>query len=136
MLFTKASEYALMSMMLIAKSEGPQDTETLARMLGISKSFLAKILQGMAREGILKSFKGAKGGFALARKPDEISVLDIVAAMDGKSAAVFECSSALADCPGGEGKATLCSIWPFLNRLQGKVDTFLAEVSLADLIQE
>ena len=124
MLFTKASEYALMSMMLIAKSEGPQDTETLARMLGISKSFLAKILQGMAREGILKSFKGAKGGFALARKPD------------GKSAAVFECSSALADCPGGEGKATLCSIWPFLNRLQGKVDTFLAEVSLADLIQE
>ena len=52
MLMTRASEYALLSLIVLAKTEKPMDSETLSRELDISKSFLAKILQAMARKGI------------------------------------------------------------------------------------
>jgi len=136
MLFTRASEYALMSLVLIARHQEPQDTESLAHTLGISKSFLAKILQGLAREKVLQSFKGAKGGFVLAKEPEMISVLDIIRAIDGKSANVFECSSALEDCPSGENKAAICAIWPFLNKLQGRIDGFLSDITLSDMLTD
>lgn len=135
MLLTKASEYALLSIALIAKSDDPQDTETLANRLNIPKSFLAKILQALARNDILISYKGAKGGFALAKLPSDVTILDIIKAVEAKSANVFECSDSLNDCPGGEEKATLCSIWPYLNKLQGKVDDFLSAVTLEDLLE-
>lgn len=135
MLLTKASEYALLSIALIAKSDDPQDTETLARKLNIPKSFLAKILQSLARSDILVSYKGAKGGFALAKLPYDITILDIIKAVEAKSANVFECSDSQTDCPGGVEKATFCSIWPYLNKLQGKVDDFLVSVTLKDLLE-
>ena len=134
MLLTKASEYALLSIALIAKSDDPQDTETLASRLNIPKSFLAKILQALARNEILISYKGAKGGFALAKLPVEISILDVIKAVETKSANVFECSDSQMDCPGGEQKASFCSIWPYLNKLQVKVDDFLSSITLEDLL--
>lgn len=134
MLLTKASEYALLSIALIAKNDDPQDTETLANALKIPKSFLAKILQALARSDILVSYKGARGGFALSKLPSEITILDIIKAVENKSANVFECSDSQNDCPGGEEKASCCSIWPYLNKLQSKVDDFLVSITLEDLL--
>ncbi|MDQ1339603.1 MAG: Rrf2 family transcriptional regulator, iron-sulfur cluster assembly transcription factor [Campylobacterota bacterium] len=134
MLLTKASEYALLSIALIAQSKEPQDTKNLAEALKIPKSFLAKILQSLARSEILISYKGAKGGFILSKTPAEISVLDIIKSVEIKSANVFECSDSQNDCPGGNLKASCCFIWPCLNKLQGKVDDFLDSVKLEDLL--
>lgn len=78
MLLTKASEYALLSLIMISQKENPQDVDTLSTQLGISKSFLAKILQSLAKEGIVKSFKGAHGGFMLAKDPSEFSLKQII----------------------------------------------------------
>jgi Rrf2 family protein len=133
MLMTRASEYALLSLILLAKADKPMDADTLSRELDISKSFLAKILQAMARQGILNSFKGAHGGFSLAKKSSEVSVHDIMCAAEGKSPAVFDCASSDSKCP--SEKASACSIWPFLNRLQGKIDNFLEQLTLADIIE-
>lgn len=133
MLMTRASEYALLSLIVLAKADKPMDAETLSRELDISKSFLAKILQSMARKDILNSYKGANGGFALAKKSTEISVHDIMCAAEGKSPAVFDCASSENKCP--SEKASACSIWPFLNRLQGKIDNFLEELTLADIME-
>ncbi len=133
MLMTRASEYALLSLIMLAKAEKPMDAETLSRELDISKSFLAKILQSMARKEILNSYKGANGGFALAKKSTEISVHDIMCAAEGKSPAVFDCASSENNCP--SEKASACSIWPFLNRLQGKIDDFLEQLTLADIME-
>lgn len=71
MLFTKASEYALLSLIYISQKETPQDVDSLALELDIPKSFLAKILQTLAKDGLLKSFKGAKGGFVLIKEPSQ-----------------------------------------------------------------
>jgi len=132
MLMTRASEYALLSLILLAKAEKPMDADTLSRELDISKSFLAKILQSMARQGILNSFKGVNGGFSLARKANEITVQQVLQAAEGKTPAVFDCSSSENDCP--SNKASTCAIWSFLNRLQGKIDNFLDTITLEDIL--
>lgn len=131
MLITRASEYALLSLIVLAKAQKPLDADTLSKELDISKSFLAKILQSMARNGILNSFKGANGGFALARDINEITVHQITCAAEGKNPAVFDCSKSQQDCPSEQ--ASTCTIWPVINRLQCKVDAFLNEITLADL---
>ncbi|MGD9970265.1 MAG: Rrf2 family transcriptional regulator [Sulfuricurvum sp.] len=134
MLMTRASEYALLSLIVLARAERALDTDFLARELNISKSFLAKILQAMARKGILNSYKGVNGGFALARKTSDITVLEVMEAAEGKSPAVFSCSPSQDDCP--SNKAPSCGLWPFLNRLQGKVDTFLGTLTLEAILEE
>lgn len=134
MLMTKASEYALLSLIVLAKAGHAMDADTLSKELDISKSFLAKILQSLARIGILKSYKGVNGGFELARDSRDITVLEVMEAAEGKSPAVFSCSPSLEDCP--SNKALSCSLWPFLNRLQGKVDGFLGTLTLEAILEE
>ncbi len=133
MLITRASEYAILSLIVLSKADSPMDSETLSRELSIPKSFLAKILQSLAKKGILKSFKGVNGGFVLAQDPKDISMLNVMSAVEGKAPAVFECAPSINDCP--SDKATVCSIWPFLNKLQGKIDSFLAVLTLADILE-
>ena len=134
MLITKASEYAILSLIVLSKAESPKDSDSLSRELFISKSFLAKILQALARNEILKSYKGANGGFMLAKSPDKIDILSIITSVEGKTPSVFECSSSENDCP--SDKANICSIWPMLNRLQKNIDTFLAGLTLQDILEE
>ncbi|MEN4053436.1 MULTISPECIES: Rrf2 family transcriptional regulator [Sulfurimonas] len=134
MLITRASEYAILSLIVLAKAKDPLDSETLSRELFISKSFLAKILQSLAKADILKSYKGVRGGFALNKKPVNINMLDVMTSVEGKAPAVFECSPSMHDCP--SNKAQICTIWPFLHKLQGKIDFFLAELSLADILED
>lgn len=133
MLITRASEYAILSLIVLSKSPTAMDSETLANQLFIPKSFLAKILQSLAKSGILKSFKGANGGFALLLEPKEITMLSIVTCVEGKTPAVFDCAASMHSCP--SGKAAICSLWPFLNKLQGKIDTLLQELTLADILE-
>ena len=134
MLITRASEYAILSLILLSSAKEPMDSETLSRELSISKSFLAKILQSLAKKGILKSYKGAKGGFALTKETKEISMLEVMSCVEGKAPAVFECAPSEKDCP--SDRANICSIWPFLHKLQGKIDSFLEELTLADIVEE
>ena len=134
MLITRASEYAILSLILLSKAQSPQGTESLSKELAISKSFLAKILQALAKNDILVSFKGVNGGFQLAKDASQISMLDIMSCVEGKAPAVFDCASSLDDCP--SDRANSCSIWPFLHKLQGKIDFFLSELTLADILEE
>lgn len=134
MLITRASEYAIMSLIVLSKASAPMDSDTLSRELSISKSFLAKILQSLAKNEILNSFKGVNGGFVLAKNPKDITMLEVMSSVEGKAPAVFDCSPSIQSCPSERAEA--CTIWPFLNRLQGKIDTFLAALTLADILDE
>ena len=133
MLFTRATEYALLALVIIAREDKPLGTDYLSKRLDISRSFLAKILQSLAKRNILKSYKGATGGFMLARPPHELSIKEITQAAEGKSIAVFDCSTDQACCPSNKGD--FCTLWPFLNKLQLKVDNFLDELTLEDILE-
>ena len=132
MLLTRASEFALLSLDSIRKSNKPIGAEQLANDLSIPKSFLAKILQSLAKHGILESRKGAHGGFVLAQKIDEITINSVILAAEGKPPAVFDCSSYADTCPG----CTIgtCAISPFLMKFQLKIDDFLDDLTLEDIL--
>ncbi|MEA1917961.1 MAG: Rrf2 family transcriptional regulator [Campylobacterota bacterium] len=134
MLITKASEYALLSLIIIAKSNKPLDSETLSSELKISKSFLAKILQKLARDGILKSFKGVNGGFSLNQKPSDLTLLHVMNSSESKTPSVFECATSVESCPSNQ--ADSCAIWPTINKLQTKIDTFLSDITLENILEE
>ncbi len=132
MLLTRASEYALLSLILMSKSDEPSDVDSLSKRLDISRSFLAKVLQSLSREDILKSYKGAKGGFVLNKKPKEISLKRVIEIVEKKPIVVFECSTKQSHCPSGRGD--FCMIWPFLNKFQQKVDEFFDDLTLHDIL--
>ncbi len=133
MLFTRATEYALLSLILIAKENKPLGTDYLSKRLNISRSFLAKILQSLAKQHILNSFKGATGGFMLAKPPEKLTIKEIAQAAEGRHIDIFDCSSDMDSCP--SEKAQMCMIWPFLNKLQLKIDRFLEELTLKDIME-
>jgi len=132
MLLTRASEYALLSLDSIRKSDKPIGAEQLANELSIPKSFLAKILQSLAKHGILESRKGAHGGFVLAQKVDEITINSVILAAEGKPPAVFDCTSYSHTCP--SGAIGTCAISPFLANFQTKIDDFLHDLTLEDIL--
>jgi len=132
MLLTRASEYALLSLDAIRKSDVPLGAEQLANELFIPKSFLAKILQSLAKHDILESRKGVHGGFVLIKSIDEISINEIIFAAEGKTPAVFDCTSYTDSCP--NGSIGTCAISPFLANFQTKIDDFLNDLMLSDIL--
>ena len=133
MLLTRASEYALLSLDKIRQSDVPVGAEHLAAELCIPKSFLAKILQSLAKDDIITSHRGAHGGFALERELDTISIYDVVLAAEGKAAAVFDCTQYSDTCPNGSVGG--CSISPFLTQFQMRIDLFLRELTLEQIFK-
>ncbi|MDD2239363.1 MAG: Rrf2 family transcriptional regulator [Kiritimatiellae bacterium] len=84
-IISKSSEYGLRAALYIA-ARPVGDYVSIGEMsqkLGISFHFLTKILQKLTQGGLLKSRRGAKGGIALAKPADTISLLDIVENVDG-----------------------------------------------------
>ncbi len=131
MLLTKKSEYALLSLISIAKGNSPKNVDVLSRELNIPKSFLAKIMQNLAKNDIVISHRGVNGGFVLKRPYDEITILEITTVAEEKIPSVFECSPSISSCP--TDIANSCSIWPLLNNLQTRINHFLEELTLKDL---
>jgi len=132
MLLTRATEYALLSLDSIRKSEKPVGVEQVANELNIPKSFLAKILQNLAKHDILLSKKGAHGGFVLVKDINDITINSIILAAEGKPPTVFDCVSYSETCP--NGAIGTCSISPFLANFQTKIDEFLNELTLGDIL--
>jgi Rrf2 family protein len=133
MLLTRASEYALLSLDKIRKSDRPIGAEQLAKELCIPKSFLAKILHNLAKQDILESHRGAQGGFAIKSSLSQITVYDIIIAAEGKRPSVFDCSLYSDNCP--NGVIGSCAISPFLATFQDKIDHFLHDLTLDQLFE-
>jgi Rrf2 family nitric oxide-sensitive transcriptional repressor len=82
-MFSQTAEYALRAVVYLAqRSDGPVDSSRIADATQVPSSYLSKILQDLARLEILTSKRGVGGGFQLRRSPDDLSVLDVVNAVD------------------------------------------------------
>ncbi len=133
MLLTKKSEYALLSLVSIAKSHEPKNVDTLSTELNISKSFLAKILQNLAKNGILNSYKGNNGGFTLKKDCGELTIMEITTIAEEKSPSVFECTTMSGTCSSSYNGS--CTVFPLLANLQNKINGFLDNLTLKDIIE-
>ena len=84
-MLSRTSGYAIHATLHIAARSGPDNAvpaASVAEALDIPSNYLAKILNTLAREGILTSERGRTGGFRLARDPEEITLLDVVEHFD------------------------------------------------------
>ena len=81
---SEAGSIAIHSMVLIAKSENSLNVVKIAERTGASKHHVAKVLQRLAKDDFLDSNRGPHGGFRLKRGPDQISLLQIYEAIEGK----------------------------------------------------
>jgi Rrf2 family protein len=84
MLLTRKAWYGLIAVKHLAEQPGQNSfsAKDLANSYGFPQEALAKILQGLARAGLLLSHHGIKGGYTLVRDPDQISVLDVIKASE------------------------------------------------------
>ncbi|WP_219834794.1 Rrf2 family transcriptional regulator [Paenibacillus sp. R14(2021)] len=85
-------EYALHCLVYLIPSEATIGIKELAFFQGIPETYLSKVFTKLSRAGIVTSVPGVKGGFKLARTPDEISFWDVVEAVEGKKPA-FQCQN-------------------------------------------
>jgi Rrf2 family protein len=85
MRLTRASSYALhaVAFMALQKQNRPVASHHIAKARGIPERFLLKVLKPLVSARVLHSIKGPNGGYRLARSPSEISMLDVVEAVDG-----------------------------------------------------
>src|SRR5260221_6114373 len=99
MLYSRSAEYAIRASVHLAQV--PDGRYAMVKQIAaeeeIPAHFLAKILQQLARKGMLRSNKGPTGGFSLRIPADEVRLLDIVEALDGLSE-YEKCASGLAEC--------------------------------------
>ncbi|MBI3194138.1 MAG: Rrf2 family transcriptional regulator [Ignavibacteriae bacterium] len=86
-IFSRQCEYALQAVLFLAlKPEGEKTSiKELTTHLDLPYHFAAKILQALSRKGLLSSFKGSLGGFALKKSTDKITLYQIIEAVDGTS---------------------------------------------------
>jgi len=84
-------EWALHCTVVLTAADRPVPAARLAELHDVSGSYLAKQLQALSRAGLVQSVQGHAGGYVLTRPPTEISVLDVVEAVDGARPA-FVCT--------------------------------------------
>ena len=99
MIYSNACSYAIraMSRLALVSPEGYVLLDELCEGTDLPRHFVAKIFQDLVRARLLVSAKGRGGGFALARPPSEISILDIVKAVDGAED-LSHCVVGMAQC--------------------------------------
>jgi Rrf2 family protein len=85
MQLTRKSDYAMRAMVYLARSggAGPRTIADVSVNCDVPRQFLAKILKDLTQAKLLIAFKGAKGGYKVARKPSAISLLEIIEATGG-----------------------------------------------------
>ena len=101
----------------------------LAAAAHLPQPTVSKILKILAREGLLVPHRGAKGGFSLARSPEDISVADVITALEGPIA-LTECSTHGTDRCGIESLCPVITNWRRINRA---VLDALRGISLAEM---
>lgn len=85
MKLTTRSEYGLLALVYLARheSEGFISIETIATAQGIPPKFLEQLVLALKRAHFLRSAKGQKGGYELAKKPDQITLAEVIRLFDG-----------------------------------------------------
>ena len=129
---SKKADYALMAMKHLAiktdTASASASAREIAEQYDIPIELMAKVLQRLARSGLLASHQGTRGGYTLAKPTRSISVADIIQAIDGPLT-VTACSTEDEQC----GQFTKCNVRDPLWRIKDRIVAALATCSLAEI---
>lgn len=137
MKLSKRGEYGLRALQDLAKryGEGPVPNKDLARRNNIPPRFLEQILLGLKHGRIVRSQKGPRGGYYLARPPQEITLAEVVRLLDGPLApisCVSETAYEACGCPDME----TCGLRRVMRKVRDTVAGIMESTTLADLVAE
>ena len=130
---SKKADYALMAMkhLAVRGDRGSSSAREIAELYDIPIELMAKVLQRLVRRGLLVSHQGTRGGYQLARVPAQISVADVIQAIEGP-VTVTACSTDDGQC---EQFAT-CNVRDPLWRVRERILSALGECTLAELASD
>jgi Rrf2 family protein len=129
---SKKADYALMAMKHLAlNAEQSSSAREMAEAYNIPVELLAKVLQRLVRRGLLASHQGTRGGYELARSPHQISVADIIQAIEGP-VVVTACSTDDGQCE----QFSKCNVRDPLWKVRERILTALGECTVAELAVE
>jgi Rrf2 family protein len=133
---TTLAEYGVICALHLAHraSEGPITGREIAEVERLPADYVEQILLRLRRAGLVRSTRGARGGYALARTPSEISIRDVIEASESTTFELHCVSHPVeeARCSSSHN----CSIRPVWMLLQKKIDAVLEGVHLSDLLAE
>lgn len=137
-LYGASTEYVLHSLLWLVTHPEPVSSLDLAELQEIPAAFVAKLLPRLEKAGLLTASEGLKGGYRLARAAEEISVLAVVDAVEGKKS-LFNCQEIRDRCalfdrqPPTWATQGVCGIHAVMLRAEQAMRAELAQTSLADL---
>ena len=129
---TRQADYAVRAVLYLAQlgPGGQASTAQIARAQTIPLTFLAKIVSQLASSGVVRATRGARGGVALARPADSISLLEIVEAIDGPMT-LNQCVSDPDNCALGD----TCAVRAVWCETQSQLVTKLAQTKFGNLVK-
>ena len=133
---SKKADYALMAMKHLAVrgdrgSRGASSAREIAEQYDIPVELMAKVLQRLVRRGLLLSHQGTHGGYQLARGPAQISVADVIQAIDGP-VRVTACETHEGQCE----QFSKCNVRNPLFRVRDRILAALDECTIAELASD
>ena len=132
---TQESDYAVRIVYCLAKSGVRMDARSISEQMCVSLRFALKILGKLAQNGVVASFKGNRGGYELARPAAQISLLDVIVAVEGP----YRLSKCLGGQQGGEcnrGASGCCAFQKVFGRISDQINRELAAVDFAALLAD
>ena len=130
---SKKADYALIAMkhLAVRGDRASSSAREIAELYSIPIELLAKVLQRLVRRGLLVSQQGTRGGYQLARVPSQVSVADVIQAIDGP-VTVTACSTEDGQCE----QYAKCNVRDPLWRVRERILAALGECTLAELASD
>ncbi len=131
MQFTRAEEYGVHGILYLAEQERNRVTplSEIAEVQNIPEKFLAKIFQSLTKAGIVRSHRGVRGGFTLAKDPAELTLKEILEAIQGPYH-LMKCITDRSTCP----KEGFCALRELMILAENKLVSVFETYTLADLV--
>jgi len=130
-LINRDADYAVKALLAIARrGDGLATVAELSAEIALPRPYLRKIMQTLAREGVVRSFKGRGGGFVLARPAGLIAVADVVRAFQGRIS-LHDCLFKKKICP----DAGTCPLRKAIGRLEDRLVAELEALTIASILE-
>ncbi len=127
----KLTDYGTLMMTYLAREpKRLHSAQDIAQAIGINVPTATKVLKMLTRSGLLESHRGIKGGYVLAKTPIDITMADIIGALEGPIG-LTDCGTS--DQPGNCQRERSCSVKANWQRISQAVNDALASVSLAEM---
>jgi Rrf2 family protein len=130
MLYSRLCQYGIWAMVeLSEEKDEPRSAESLAAVTNLPAPTMAKVLSELVRAKLVTSYRGPGGGFRLAKSPEQITLDEIVRAID-RGEILEGCLMGLPTC----GDATVCPLHARWKEVKESIRRFLQTTTLADIV--